>query len=181
MGGHRFHRTGWISTDIGWRTPHYMDATAEWPFPSSSATLVYSDNVIEHISLEGNRRLLREAYRVLHPSGRIRLATPDVRRLAELYLAGSGETDWHVEELRRKGYPADHHVDVLRVVFQEAGHHVGYLWDFDALSTELRRAGFTGIERFESGLSGTPELAGLERRDERPSSPIMLVVEAAKQ
>lgn len=180
VGGHRFIRPGWISTDVGWRTPLFMDATASWPFPSECAEFVYSDNVIEHISMEGNRRLLREAHRVLRAGGRIRLATPDVRRLAQLYVHDADEAAWHVEQNRRKGYEVHHHVDLLRVVFQEAGHHVGYLWDFESLSAELHDAGFTDVTRFESGLSDTPQLVGLESRGERPSSPVMLVVEGLR-
>lgn len=180
VGGHRFTRPGWISTDKGWRTPLYMDATSPWPFPSGSADLIYSDNVIEHIRMEGNRRLFREAYRVLRSGGRIRLTTPDVRRIAALYTGGSTEAEWHMAQSRRKGYEVYHHVDLLRIVFQEAGHHVGYLWDFESLSMELRDAGFRDVARYESGLSDTPALVGLERRDERPTSPVMLVVEAVR-
>ena len=180
VGGHRFTRPGWISTDVGWRTGHFMDATATWPFPSACAEFVYSDNVIEHIPMDGNRRLLREAHRVLRSGGRIRLATPDVRRLADLYVGNPAEASWHMDAIRNKGYEVHHRIDLLRVVFQEAGHHVGYLWDFEALAAELGDAGFTEVVRCESGESDTPELAGLERRDDRPSSPVMLVVEAVR-
>ncbi|MDQ4068249.1 MAG: methyltransferase domain-containing protein [Actinomycetota bacterium] len=180
VGGHRFTRPGWISTDKGWRTALFMDATSRWPFPSGSADLIYSDNVIEHIRMEGNRRLFREARRVLRSGGRIRLATPDVRRIAELYTGDPTEADWHIAQSQSKGYEAHHHVDLLRIVFQEAGHHVGYLWDFESLSLELREAGFADVARYESGLSDTPELVGLERRDERPASPVMLVIEAVR-
>lgn len=180
VGGHRFSRPGWISTDIGWRSPLFMDATSRWPFPSGSASLVYSDNVIEHISMGGNRRLFREAHRVLRSGGRIRLATPDIQRLAGLYTSRSTDADWHIEHLRSKGYEAHHYVDLLRVVFQDAGHHIGYLWDMDALSAELLDAGFEEIVRFESSLSDTSELAALERRDERASAPVMLVMEGVR-
>lgn len=180
VGGHRFTRPGWISTDRGWRTPLFMDKTSPWPFPSGSADLIYSDNVIEHIQMERNQRLFREARRVLRSGGRIRLATPDVRRIAELYTGGTTEADWHIAQSRSKGYEAHHHVDLPRIVFQEAGHHVGYLWDFESLSIELREAGFTDVARYESGLSDTPELVGLERRHERPAGRVMLVVEAVR-
>ena len=112
------------------------------------------------------------------------MATQDVRRLADLYVSGSSEADWHVEDTRRKGYEAHHHVDLLRVVFQEGGQHPGYLWDFESLSTELRDAGLTQVARGKSGLSDRPALGRLERRVERgvegPSSPIVLVVEAVR-
>lgn len=180
LGANRAHRPGWISTDVGWRTRFFMDATARWPFPDGSAEYVYADNVIEHIGMAANRRLFEEAFRVLRPKGRIRLATPDVARLAALYAERSAETEWHIEDTRARGYELHHPVDLLRVVFQDAGHHLGYLWDEDALGSELVRAGFGAVRRHPSGVSDTPGLRGLEAREQRPQSPTMLVLEAER-
>jgi predicted SAM-dependent methyltransferase len=159
----------------------YMDATARWPFAGASASHVYADNVIEHIRMSGNRALFREAYRVLAVDGRIRLVTPDVERLVALYSRRDEEARWHLENARHHGYEAHHLVDLLRIVFQDAGHYLGYLWDFEALSSELHAAGFVEITRYEEGVSDDPVLTGLElRRDVRTRSPIALVVEARK-
>ncbi|WP_405722868.1 methyltransferase domain-containing protein [Streptomyces sp. NBC_01537] len=173
IGAYRTKRAGWIDTDISWRTRHYMDATKDWPVPTSSVSHVYADNVIEHLRMGPNRRLFREAHRVLAPGGRIRLATPDVEYLVDRYMKGDDETRNLIEISNRKNYEAYHPVDLLRVAFQECGHHVGYLWDYQSLRDELRLAGFTNICRFEPGQSDEPELRALETRQD-----FALVVEA---
>lgn len=151
-----------------------MDATATWPFPDASASHVYSDNVIEHLRMAPVRALLRQAHRVLQPGGTIRLVTPDVRRVVDLYLADDDETARHMARASQGGYEVHHQVDLLRIVFQEAGHHLGYLWDEPSLSAELKAAGFTEIARYEVGQSNDPLLCSLETRD----TPIQLVLEA---
>ncbi|WP_367322977.1 methyltransferase domain-containing protein [Streptomyces sp. HUAS ZL42] len=173
IGAHRTRRPGWIDTEVSWRARHYMDAAKGWPVPTSSASHIYADNVIEHLRMQPNRRLFREAHRVLVPGGRIRLATPDVEYLVACYTKRDGETRRLLELSNLKNYEAHHPVDLLRVAFQECGHHIGYLWDFQALRDELALAGFGDIRRFESGQSDDPDLRGLEIREE-----FALVVEA---
>lgn len=180
VGAHIGTLPGWISTDVCWRTRHYLDAASPWPVPQGCASHVYSDNMIEHLSLDANRRFFRQAARALRPGGTIRLITPDVERLARLYLQGGAEARWHLDSMRSRGYAADHRVDLLRSIFQDCGHHRGYLWCLDSISTELTAAGFSAVRRQEAGHSEDPELRGLERRSERPESPIFLVVEAVR-
>jgi len=180
VGAAQIGHAGWLTSDITWRTRHYMDATTAWPVPDRSASHVYADNVIEHIRMEPNRKLLREAFRVLQPGGGIRLVTPDVGRLVQLYLRNDAETRWHFEHATRKGYEAHHPVDLLRMVFQDAGHHIGYLWDYEALAAELAAAGFVLVVRCEAGESPDPDFVGLESRASHEGSPIELVVEARR-
>ncbi|WUH89645.1 methyltransferase domain-containing protein [Streptomyces sp. NBC_00433] len=170
IGAHRRGRAGWIGTDISWRTRHYMDAAKPWPIPDSSVSHVYGDNMIEHMRMEPNRRMFREARRVLMPGGKIRFATPDVEYVVELYVQNNEETKKAIE---RSTWEAHHPVDLLRIPFQECGHHLGYLWDFQSLNAELVAAGFTGVRRCAPGQSDDPVFRNLESRPDRA-----LIVEA---
>lgn len=173
-------RPGWISTDVHWRGDCYLDVTRMWPVPDDSVEYIYADNVVEHLTLAQNRFLLAEAFRALKPGGRVRLVTPDVGALVELYLAGPEAAQALREELIDEGYAIHHQVDVLRFAFQDDGHHEGYLWDEESLASELTRAGLVDISIHEAGLSGDPALVGLEVRVGSPVAGICVIVEAIK-
>lgn len=168
----------WLATDVSWNCRYWLDGTERWPFPAGSVRYVYGDNVIEHLTLADNRLLFRNARAVMAPGGTVRLCTPDIGRLVDLYLADDGHTkevlDWH----GREGHVAAHRVDLLRVAFTEYGHHLGYLWDIDSLSAELVRAGFVDPRRCEAGESRDPALRGLERRISSVEAETQLNIEA---
>lgn len=173
---------GWINTDIGWRAAYWLDATATWPFPNNSVKYVYADNVIEHLPIGSARMFFLNAYRSMQDGGVIRLATPDIGALVELYIERAASATWHLQRAAESGYQANHFVDLLRIAIQECGHHTGQPWDFDALSRELASAGFTNIHRETHRSSKHQALSELEMRPEEncPKS-IDLVVEATKR
>ncbi len=158
-------RKGWVVTNVNAVTRNYLDATKRWPLEDGSVSVVYADNVIEHIPLQAGRALLAEAYRCLQPGGVIRLVTPDIRSHVELYLAGSASVRGAVGSTYRDlGLVVEHPVDLLRIPIGQFGHHVGYVYDFDTLESELKRAGFHSVRRCELGTSSHPDLGGLDQR-----------------
>lgn len=173
-------RSGWLVTNANWRARYYLDASAPWPLEPGSVDLVFADNMIEHLQLEGGRAFLQYCHEALRPGGTLRLATPDVEAAARLYL---GENEEHAAAVmdfnRGRGRVSEHQVDILRVPFQDHGHHVGYLYDEASLTAELKRAGFHNIRRCAIGESQIPELRDLEnRREGNADSLVQLIMEA---
>ena len=172
-------RPGWVVTNVNAVARNYLDATLRWPLEDGSVSHVYADNVIEHLSLEAGRAMLAEAYRCLQPDGVIRLITPDIRTHVELYLAGDPSLDGAVaSSYRDLGLAVEHPIDLLRIPIGQFGHHEGYVYDFDTLDQELKRAGFHSPSRCTLGASEHPELAGLDQRTHEGGAQI--AVEASR-
>ncbi|TNM44128.1 methyltransferase domain-containing protein [Nocardioides albidus] len=164
-------RPGWLVTNVSAVTRNYLDASTRWPLADGQAALVYADNVIEHLTLDQGRRLMREAFRCLEPGGVIRLVTPDLRKHIDAYLDGSAAVDGDLAAAYREiGVRIEHAVDLVRTPVENFLHHLGYVYDADALGAELRAAGFTEVRECPVGRSDVPELGGIDRRtDEGPA------------
>jgi predicted SAM-dependent methyltransferase len=180
IGCGRTRLSGWICTDVSWRARFYLDVLSSWPLQPGSVSRVYGDNVIEHFKIDEAREVLTSSYKALAPGGRIRLATPDVGRIAHMYLHDPELTEEVLARHRSVGYLAPNPVDVLRVTFCESGHHLGYLFDFASLDALLREAGFEDVIRCEVGQSRDGSFVGLESRTGKAEAATMLVVEATK-
>src|SRR5688500_9563645 len=63
------------------------DLLKELPFPADTFELVYHSHFLEHVDRAAAPGFLRECRRVLRPNGLLRIALPDLRKLAEWYLA----------------------------------------------------------------------------------------------
>jgi hypothetical protein len=172
-------RDGWVITNVNAVTRNYMDATTRWPIEDGAAAYIFSDNVIEHIPLAAGRTMLAEAYRVLQPGGVIRLVTPDIKKHVELYLAGAASTQTEVaKEYRDMGLVVEHAIDLIRIPIGSFGHHEGYVYDFEVLEQELKRAGFHSVVQCEMGESEHDALRGLDFRLAQEGAQI--VVEATR-
>jgi len=156
---------GWLNSDLfptHWQTVR-LDATKPFPLPTGSFAVVFSEHMIEHVSLAGARRMLAECHRVLRSGGRIRIATPDLARVVRIH----GATDrtskdylrWAIAHNRLPDdLPAD--AVVINSLFHDHGHQ--FLYDEPTLAALLHATGFEEVRRYAPGESEQPELRGLE-------------------
>ena len=82
------------------------DSTKRFPWPDTSADVVYSSHTLEHFSKEEGRAFLGECHRVLKQNGVLRLVVPDLRVIVVEYIEGRLQADDFVLELgllSRKG------------------------------------------------------------------------------
>src|SRR5262249_38349849 len=85
---------GWLNSDFPARSPAVpeLDGTRAYPLRGGTFSYVYSEHMIEHVPYAGGASMLKECHRVLKPGGKIRISTPDLRFLIDLYLAGDRRT-----------------------------------------------------------------------------------------
>ena len=160
---------GWLATDLDPGVAKgviYLDVTEPFPFPDASFDRIHSEHLIEHVALRGGRAMLAECRRVLRPGGRLRIATPDLARLASLVTSLSGPAPegadyvaWIARTFndeRLEPRPADVFNHGMR-----AWGHV-FLYDEGTLRDELTRAGFAAVTRHAMNESDDPRMRGLE-------------------
>lgn len=75
------------------------DLTKPFPWADSSADIIYSSHLLEHLTKEEGRSFLAECHRVLRRNGIIRLVVPDLRHLVKEYCDGQLKADDFVERL----------------------------------------------------------------------------------
>lgn len=168
LGAGKQRRPGWIATDVfprGWDVL-LLDVTKRFPFPDGAVQRIFAEHVIEHVPIEAGEAFLQEAFRVLRSGGRIRIATPDVRRVGRLL---SDEIDdvsrRYVQECNAMFLPEGSDLTsepliALNRIFSGHGHC--FLYDEALLGRLLSRHGFVGITRCQVGVSDDPEFTDIE-------------------
>lgn len=175
---------GWLNTDVDLtKAVVYLDAAEPLPFEDGAFRYVFSEHMIEHLRYEDGESMLREAYRILEPGGRIRIATPNLLRLVALFGGDKtaemrryleGKPEWH-------GWPKDPTPEcfILNYEISTFGHH--FVYDPATLEAAMERAGFTSIEQWAPGESNDPNLRAMEiRRDDELNDYETMVMEGVK-
>lgn len=167
-GPNRFE--GWINVDVDrrYRPDVVHDLRLGLPARPGSAELIYSEHVLEHLTLAEGTRLLRDCRRALRHGGVMRIAMPDLRSLVDHYLKDWRNQAWLCERAYRE---IDSAARMLNYALREWGHK--YVYDSDDLEMRLRAAGFAEVHRRAWRESPHAELCNRETREDST-----LIVEA---
>lgn len=148
---------GWFNVDYfaAYENQFFMDAATRFPMPDNSLHYIRSEHMIEHVPYLSAMVMLRECLRVLRPGGIVRIATPDLRKLAGLYdkplspeqkrYADSVFSTW------RRDYDSSEIGVVINNIFLFEGHY--FIYDPGTLGEALAKAGFVDITVSSPGQS----------------------------
>ena len=144
----------------------YGDIVRGLPVPDASCTAVYCSHTLEHLSFEDAKLALRNSLRILQPGGTFRFVLPDLRYMAEKYLASRSPDAANAflgETLLGQSRRVRGLTGLARAWIGNADHR--WMWDYESMSHELAAAGFVDIRRAQAGDSGDPMFDRVEDPD----------------
>ena len=174
----------WLNTDIGNKSiMPVVDVTKKFPFNTKTFDYVFSEHMIEHIKYQDGVKMLKESFRVLKSNGKIRISTPDLQFLIDLYLNEKDQLQKDYIEWSCKNYQLTEGsiVEVVNNYFQSWGYQ--FIYDKNTIENTLKAVGFTKIEFFKINESNNLELKDLENDKRLPKNFLQLEslsVEATK-
>jgi predicted SAM-dependent methyltransferase len=163
---------GWLNSDFEPTSNDifHLDATNVFPFKENTFDYIFSEHMIEHVTFQKGFKMLSECHRVLRNNGKIRVSTPDLQFLIDLYRDKKSELQleyikWYTERFNKDApYPYD--TFVINSFVREWGHL--FIYDEKTLRASMEEAGFTNIVRCELNESENKALRNLENEKRIP-------------
>jgi predicted SAM-dependent methyltransferase len=163
----------WLNSDY-FPYPHnifHLDATDTFPLANDTFDFIFSEHMIEHISHPAGLVMLSECYRVLRNKGKVRIATPNLSFLIDLYHGQQSELQssyiqWATDTfIRTAPYPDA--AFVINNFVRDWGHL--FIYDEKTLRSSMEKAGFVNITRCELNKSTAAEFCNLENEARMPA------------
>ena len=166
IGCGKYPLNGWFNTDISKNICKngivYMDAGKPFPMKDDSFNYIFSEHLFEHLTYEQARNMLKECYRILKKDGTMRLATPNLHFLIDLYLNPQKEINKAYIEFdsKRSNLPANP-VYAINRFHTSWGHQI--IYDPYTLESLLLEFNFKNVHMCEVGKSEHSHLNNIER------------------
>jgi predicted SAM-dependent methyltransferase len=168
----------WLNMDYlpVFRDALYIDARRAFRFSDNTFQYIFSEHIIEHISYGDGLKMLAECLRILKPSGRIRISTPDLAFIISLYgvkksVLQKQYIEWAAREFLGGGREVNE-VFVINNLMRNWGHT--FIYDENTLRNAMENVGFTNIVKCELGQSEDSELCHLENETRLPAGLLRL-------
>lgn len=158
-GGNQLPR--WLNSDF----PE-IDIRQKLPFDSQSIDAYFLEHVIEHVSPAEAYHFFEEVWRTLKPRGILRLAFPDLLRIAKKTNAS------YLEFVHRCGWGNGLPGSEIRAIIVHHGHKA--VWTKETLRITLESLGFE-VSEYEPGFSHHRHLVGLEHHGDHISEEINFI------
>lgn len=168
---------GWLNTDLNPKPGAiFLDAGKEFPIVNEKLDYIYSEHLFEHLTPEQQLNMLRESYRVLKSGGAMRVATPSLDFLFDIYNAPLQKENreyvsWSVDsspylEFVDKNIKDEniHYCYVINNFFRAWGHQM--IHNFTSLEKIGMQAGFSRVRKATVGESDISALQNIEKHGE---------------
>jgi predicted SAM-dependent methyltransferase len=163
---------GWLNSDY---YPHsatilHLDATKPFPLGNDEFDYVFSEHMIEHVSYRQGEMMLQECFRILRTNGKLRVSTPDLSFLINLYNEDKTSAQreyikWATDKFIRDA-PRYEDTFVINNFVRAWGHL--FIYDEKTLRSSMAKAGFTHIVRCDLNQSDDHSLSQLENDTRLP-------------
>jgi predicted SAM-dependent methyltransferase len=142
--GARSGSDGWISVDQSLKSDLPWDLRRGIPYASRTVSEIYSSHLFEHLPFRSLKFLLAECYRVLKPTGTLRVAVPNARLYMQSYLE---DKDFLATSscIWQSGLcPTGSAIDQVNYIAYNGGDHK-YMFDEENLVKILQQSGFQKV------------------------------------
>jgi predicted SAM-dependent methyltransferase len=158
---------GWLNSDY---QPYptdtlRLDATKTFAIEDNQFDYIFSEHMIEHLEYAGGSSMLNECFRVLRKDGTIRVSTPDLPFLIDLYRKDKSTQQMEYIKWATDNFVPNTDYDDVFVInnFVRAWGHT-FIYDEKTLRSSMEKAGFTNIIRCDLNQSTEAAFRDLEMR-----------------
>lgn len=154
---------GWVNVDLDFESQPdvCVNLGASLPFRDGVADYLHTEDFVDQLPLEQAYEFFRECHRILRPGGVLRVLTPDMEKLARLYLDDPERLKYlwanFVKVPLITGTPGE----IFNTGMRFAGHT--FLYDHETFTRVLSECGFEA-RRVAYQESEEAALRGLDLR-----------------
>lgn len=164
----------------------HLDATVPFPFKDNEFDYVFSEHMIEHVSFKDGLSMLSECYRILQKNGKIRISTPNLQFLIDLYRSNKSTIQqeyirWTIDNYLTSA-PYYDATFIINNFVRDWGHT--FIYDEKTLRFSMESVGFRDIKKYALNVSDDESLNNLENDKRMPNGFVAfesLILEGTKQ